>query len=204
MKYFYLATFVFLSLCSTITNAQKFSIGMLVMPQQSIYSYSYNYAPSQNFKLGLATGITSMFYATDYYSIELQGIYSFEKHDYAKPPDLDFDETNNYVKIAIINNFYSLKPSSKCRLVFGIGPQTGILTEAKVRIKETDKIVNNYKTTSKADVGLVCKLGTEISVKGAMLSLALRYDKGFIDLTDEVGNITNGNIGFYVAVAAAK
>lgn len=185
---------------------QGISLGVFIMPQQSLYSYSNAFAEEQSFGIGLATGVIASYNATDFYGIEVQSLYSFETHNFDLPKETDFSGTNNYVKVAILNNFYSFAPSNKCRLVTGIGPQVSVLTQANTLQKATDKIINFYDSTAKVDVGFVGKLGLQISIKDALLNFGARYDRGFINITPkkQQGSVYNNTIGFYISIAANK
>lgn len=207
MKKLFLNLVFFLLCNNVIVFAQGITLGVLIMPQQSLYSYSNTFANEQSFGIGLATGGTVSYNATDYYGLEMQAIYSFEKHDFDLPAEVDFSGTNNYIKIAILNNFYSFSPTSKCRLVAGIGPQASVLTQANTLQKATDKIANFYDVTTKRDFGFVTKLGLQISIKDALLNFGVRYDRGFINVapkTQPSGSINNNTLGLYISVTAGK
>ena len=185
-------------------QAQRINVGAMLMPQQSMYNYSNAYAPKQTFRPGMATGISVAYnLPSGYYGIEAQALYSFEKHAFKLPIETDFTGTTNYVKIALLNNFYSFSQTARCRLVTGIGAQISRLTQANALMAATDKIVSYYDTAAKTDFSAVGKIGLAISIKETLLGFGARYERGFKDITGSpAGSVYNHALGFYITAAS--
>ena len=186
-------------------NAQKYSVGVMLMPQHSHYTISEAYSPIQMFSKGLATGVSASYYATDNYNIEVQALYSFEKHEYFLLREYDESGTNNYLKLAVINNLFALSTESRIRPVTGVGFQISRLVQANARKTVNNQIVSYYDDTEKVDFSLVGKLGVAMTFDDTVLGLGFRYDRGLIDITGcGTGKSYNNNIGFYLSLSALK
>lgn len=195
---------IFLLLASSSGFAQNLGMGILISPQHSMFAYSNTYAPKQNIGVGLATGVTVEWRVNSSYATELQALYSFEKHELRTSDTLKFSGTNNYVKFALMNNFVSFGNTSLLRLITGIGPQVGVLTQANARNIATDIVADYMDTTTKYDIGLATQMGIQLGFSDATIRAGLRYDMGFIDTTPKSTKekIKNNTIGVFFTIQA--
>lgn len=205
MKNILLLSFAFFLLAlSAKVEAQKLGAGIILSPQHSAFSYSNTFAPVQKLGTGLAVGATVEFKSTSFYATELQAIYSFEKHELQYSDTIKMSGTNNYVKIAIMNNFLSLRETSLFRIITGIGPQVGVLTQANARNIATDIVSDFMDSTTKYDIGLATQMGIQLGFSEATIRAGLRYDVGFIDTTPKSTKekIRNNTIGLFFTIQA--
>ena len=186
-------------------NAQRYSVGVILIPQHSHYSISEAYTPRQMFSKGLATGVSASYYASDNYNVEVQALYSFEKHEYLLLREYDESGTNNYLKFAVINNLFALSQERRIRPVTGLGFQVSRLVQSNARKTVNNQIVSYYDDYAKVDFALVGKLGVAMTFDDTVVGFGMRYDRGLIDITGcGTGRAYNNNIGFYISLSALK
>lgn len=158
-----------------------------------------NYKSMTTFNV--AFGINSAYGFTENVGIGLNALYSFQGQRY-KFNDVEGIRNVEYLKIPVLF-IYSMEINPNMMFVGKIGPQLGLLMNAKLCDKDGNVIVSDQKTAYEDfDFGAVAYAGFGFMLSESWyLDALLRYDYGFTDAEDKdyklnVNNptgTTNGN-----------
>lgn len=179
---------VILLLSAGATAQSGFQVGVQGVPQMSWLMNSddrdngaFDPLPTING----AFGVTLQYGFTDNFGIGLDGLYSMQGQRY-ELDGIEYYKRIDYIKIPLMF-VYSTELSSSVMLLGKIGPQAGLLIDAKLLDKDGDEVVANqtagymdYDISGVAMLGAGFKL-TEVLI----LETSLRYDFGFTDAEDK-------------------
>lgn len=163
-------------------------VGVQGVPQMSWLMNSddrdngaFEYLPTING----AFGLTLQYGFTDNFGIGLDGLYSMQGQRY-ELDGIEYYKRIDYIKIPLMFT-YSTSLSSSVMLLGKIGPQAGILIDAKLQDKDGDEVVSNQSAGyMDYDIGGVAMLGAGFNLSEVLiLETSLRYDFGFTDAEDK-------------------
>lgn len=131
-----------------------------------------------------SAGITSQFGFTEDMAVGLDVLYSMQGQRF-KLSGVESYKKVDYVKIPVMF-VYNYKSSDMITMSYKIGPQLGILANAKLTDKNGNNIVSDQKAAyQKAEFGAVASAGVGIKLMEKMfLDIAIRYDYGFTNAED--------------------
>jgi opacity protein-like surface antigen len=127
---------------------------------------------------GGSAGINLQYGFMNDLGIGLDAIYSMQGQRFKLSGVEDFKKVN-YVKIPLML-IYNYQSSEMVTMCYKIGPQLGILTDAKLTDKKGNTIVDQTKAYQDMEFGAVVSAGVGIKLmKKMFLDIAARYDYGF-------------------------
>lgn len=183
-----LSLFLIVLLSAGATAQSGFQVGVQGVPQMSWLMNSDdrdNGAFDPLTTINGAFGVTLQYGFTDNFGIGLDGLYSMQGQRY-ELDGIEYYKRIDYIKIPLMF-VYSTELSSSVMLLGKIGPQAGLLIDAKLLDKDGDEVVANqtagymdYDISGVAMLGAGFKL-TEVLI----LETSLRYDFGFTDAEDK-------------------
>lgn len=170
-------------------NAQKgIHLGVEGSPQMSWQmnkdddknpQFQYMNTVSSSYGINLGIGITNNF------GLGVSGLYSFQGQRY-KIYEIERSKRTEYVKIPLLLIFNAnLDPN--VMFIVKVGPQLGLLTNAKLVNKEGNEIITNQKKAyMKYDVGALITAGFGFNLADNWyLDTSLRFDCAFTDAEDK-------------------